>query len=370
MRIGIDARVLDKGMTGTGRYLLNLLNEIPNQDSKNEYFLITNSNFGKDSKFYKIIRYRKSILPFKVYSQLYLNYELPRLLKNYKIDVLFSPNILVPLVNLGKTKILSVVHDVIPKVYPEYYSIMYRVYLSVFLPFSLKKADRIITVSEFSKKDIIQYYNVNSDKIDVVYNTASKIFQPKILEEEELSILKNKYHLPDKYLLYVGAIQKRKNILGLIEIFDIIRNQGSDIKLVMIGKPDYDFKNILPEIEKRKNIITYIRFAEDDDLVKLYNSAFAFIFPSYYEGFGIPPLEAMQTGIPVLSSKTSSLSEVVGEGGLLYNPEDYNAFVNDILELENNQDFYNQQKTKSLKQSKKFDISEITSKLVDIFNTI
>lgn len=367
MRIGIDARVLDKGMTGTGRYLLNILNEIPNQDSKNEYFLITNSNLVKDFRFYKIIRYPESKLPFKVYSQIYLNFVLPRILKNHKIDLLFSPNILVPLVDMGKTKIISVVHDVIPKVFPEYYPFFYKLYLRLFLSTSLKKSDIVITVSEFSKLDINKYFDIPLSKIKVVYNSVPDNFCPLDYSEKEISDDFVNLQLPNRYLLYVGVIEKRKNILSILDCVDLLIKRGAELKLVLVGRPGYGFNKIYTEIVKRDKYVKYYEYVPDGILELVYNHSFVFIFPSLYEGFGIPPLEAMKCGIPVITSNTSSLPEVVGDAGLKYEPNDYEEMAEAVLKLNGNPDYYIELSSKSLLQAEKFNITKITRKLIDIF---
>lgn len=368
MKIGIDARVLDRKVTGTSRYLLNLLSEIPTHDTGNEYFLFGTREHEINNDFYKSIFISESKIPFKIYSPFWLNRDIPMLVKKFGIDLLFSPNVIIPLVDLGKCRTVSVVHDVIFKVYKEYYPFLYRQYLSFFLPLSLKKSDKVVTVSELSKNDIMKYYNLPSEKIEVVYNTASNRFCPRILSEIEKNKILSKYSLPEKFLLYVGVVEKRKNVSGLIKVMDDLEKKGSKIKLVVIGKPGYKSDSILEEISKREQTITYCPYLEDNDLAFVYNLAFAFIFPSFYEGFGIPPLEAMQSAVPVLSSNTHALVEVVGGGGLIHDPNDYAGFVDDILKLESDEKFYSLMKSKALEQSKKFSLKETTSKLVGIFN--
>lgn len=369
MNIGIDATVLDRGMTGTGRYLLNLLKEIPNHDNHNKYLIFTGSKLPVDNNFYKYDFFNQTLIPAKIFSIIWLNLILPSKLKKYKIDLLFSPNILIPIVDLGSIKKISVVHDVIPKVYPEYYPYFYKKYLEMFLPLSLKNSDKIITVSEYSKKDIVNYYNVPKEKIEVVHNTASDKFNSSPIISELSSLQINNLELPEKYILYVGVIEKRKNIICMLNTIDEIRKHGSKLKLILVGRPGYDYENIKPEIDKRKANVLHYKFLQDNELTYIYKKAFAFIFPSFYEGFGIPPLEAMQSGIPVLTSNSSSLPEVVGEGGIMRDSSDYAGFATDILELEHNESFYKEMKLKASLQSKNFSINTITKKLIDIFNS-
>jgi len=368
MRIGIDARVLDRSITGTGRYLLNILRELPKTDHYNEYYLFGCKKLDIDTKYFRVVSQKQSKLPMKLYSPIWLNIELPKLIIEYKIDLLFAPNVLVPMVRLPNTKIVSVVHDVIPKIFKEYYPFFYKLYLSLFLPRSLRNSDKIVTVSNLSKDDITRYYGISKDKIRVAYNTASDIFKPKDCSIEKQINSAEVNALAKKYLLYVGVIEKRKNILGLIKIHDLIKEKGSSLELIMVGRPGYDYQNIKPEMDKRAGSIRHFKSLDDETLVSLYKNAFAFIFPSFYEGFGIPPLEAMQSGIPVLASNTSSLIEVVGDGGLLHDPKDYIGFADDILRLEKDSDFHAEMKLKALKQAKLFNIKETTQKLVNIFN--
>lgn len=367
MRIGIDARILDKGITGTGRCLANLLIEIPKVDPLNEYYVFSGVDLALDKNFYKHIISPSPPLPFKFYSPIWLYKTLPDLLEKYDIDLLFSPNVLLPFVKRGDIKYIPVIHDVFPFTLKKYYPKSYIYYLSIFLPKSLRKADKIITSSEYSKKEISKIFQIPQTKIEVIFSCVPNTFKQKNNSDppkEFLNITQSK-----KYLLYVGAIEKRKNLSGLIQILDKLKETESNLDLIIVGKPGYGYDDIAKEIKKRDQFIKCLNFVDDDLLYHLYKNAFAFLFPSYFEGFGIPPLEAMQLGIPVLSSNTSSLLEVVGEGGILHNPEDYLGFAKDICKMEKDSNFYNLLKKRALFQAGKFNITKETQKLVNIFNS-
>ena len=366
MNIGIDARVLDRKITGTGRYLLNILKELPKHDMINKYYVFTSKELDIDPNFYRIILRKRSKLPMKLYSPIWLNFELPKLLKENKIEILFEPNVLVPLRDLKSIKIVSVVHDVIPWLYKDYYPIIFRNYLSFLFPRSLKKCSRIITVSETSKKDIVKLFKYPDEKISVAYNTAADHFNSR----NNPAHLLNKFSLPEKYLLYVGVIEKRKNILALVKIIDELQKRKRVLKLVIVGRTGYDSENIMPQIESRKELIKYIPFMNDEELSAIYKNAFAFVFPTLYEGFGIPPLEAMKSGVPVLASNVSAMQEVVGPGGILHDPDDIMGFTEDIIKLEDDIKLYSEMKEKAINQAQKFNIITTTKTIVEVFNSI
>ena len=366
MRIGIDARILDFGYTGIGRYLRNLLDELPKVDTENEYFLFTNSNDYINSDFYTVVNYRKNSLPRVIYSQIYSFFDLPKLLKEYKIDLLFAANFLIPHRGMKKIKSVSVIYDLLPWILKESGSFIFRVFMKVSVPFTVKRVNKIITISHHSKKDIIKLLKVPGEKIDVLYCTPAK----SILQERDKNNTLSeslKEQLPEKYLLYVGRIEARKNILTILKTLDLLKQKGSDLKLVLVGAKGNGFEKIQREIALRDKTVLYLTKLDDKILSAIYKKAFAFIFPSFYEGFGFTPLEAMTMGIPVFTSNTSS---VVGDAGIMHFPNDYQSFAESIMRLENDEELYDQMKAKSLVQSDKFQINEITKELVNIFNEL
>lgn len=369
MNIGIDARLLERKITGIGRFLITLLENFPKYDKTNKYFLFTYDKVDFNSDFYVNVSTIKSILPQKMFSPIWCNLILPYYLKKNKIDILFSVNQVVPLIKTKNCKYISVVHDVIYKADPNFLPLIYRKYLQLFAYFSIKVSDLIITVSEYSKSDILKNYKVNPEKVKVILQSANKIFKPRVISSEEKTLLKKKFNLGEKVVLYVGMLENRKNIYTIIKIADMFSNYREDISFVLVGKIGYGGKVIKNEIEKRKNVI-HLMNIDDKTLSILYNISDVFLFPSLYEGFGYPPLEAMQSGLPVIASNNTSLREIISDGGILCNPNDFNFIFEQINKLINDKEYWNKFRNAGLERAKKFSLENSVKQIIEIFNSL
>jgi glycosyltransferase involved in cell wall biosynthesis len=369
MNIGIDARLLSGKMTGISRYLWNLIRFIPLYDKKNKYYLYTYDKVNYENDFYTFVPTQKEKISRQIYSHYWLNFILPKYLGENKIDLFFTPYLLVPLKKRNYKNVITI-HDSMPRACKEYYSLHYRKYMEFILPIVIERSDAIVTVSESARRDIIKYNNVSEEKIHYVHFWTDDKYKPRDCNKIEKELLLKKYNLPENYILYVGAIEKRKNIEGILKISDILSSRGVDIKFVLIGNGGFGCKPLYEEMNKRRDRIIHLHGIDEQDLPIIYNLAQMFLFPSFYEGFGSPPLEAMKSGIPVLASNNSSLIEVVGEGGLLGDPIDYNFFVKNIIELLNDKDFHKKMAIRSLEQAKKFTHAIHIPKLISIFNDL
>jgi len=367
VNIGIDARLLERRITGIGRSLMIMLDEIPKYDKNNKYFLFTYQKIPHN-KFYTNINTVRCVIPQKIFSPIWSTYILPFYLKKNKIDVLFSINQIVPLIKLKDCKYISVVNDVIYKEDRAYLPFIYRTYLQILARYSIKKSDTIITISQYSKNDIIKHYHLKADRIKVVYPAANAEFNSIPISEQEKKEIKSLLNLPPYVVLYVGVIENRKNILGILKVADEIFNKKDDIGFLLIGKLGHGSGKIVPAIQKRKNVVLHSNI-DDKMLKKLYNIADVFLFPSLYEGFGYPPLEAMQCGLPVISSDNTSLREIIADGGILRNPHDYKTMADDILKLLAEKDLYAEMRTRGLEQSKKFTIEKYVIEIIGVFNS-
>jgi len=373
MRIGIDTRLLERERTGIGRVLEGILSHIISLDKNNEYFLFSYGSLKNyQEKGFKIVSTgRNKLIPLKVYSPIWLNFILPGYIKKNNIDLFFFPSSLIPMVRL-KCKKIILLCDIFHKINKKYHPFLYRKYLDLFLNISIKKSNLILTISKNSKKDIINLYKVLKEKIKIIYLAAGEEFRTRPLTSEQKEYLIKKYNLPPNFILYIGIIDFRKNIDAIIKTADILINRDKkDIYFVLIGRLALKHKEIIRESrEIKKGHIIFLDVIERKDIPLFYNLANVFFFPSFYEGFGLPPLEAMQSGTPVITSNTSSLPEVIGESGLMNEPNDFQGFADNILKLSDNRNFYENMVKKGIEQAKKFSWAKATEEIIKVFNQI
>jgi glycosyltransferase involved in cell wall biosynthesis len=333
MKIGIDCHNLEIKRTGTGRYLMNLLRYWAKENA--EFVLYFKNQIPEDIPASK--NFQKKNLKTNS-NALFMHYFLPKAAKKDRIDILFCPNYIAPVFYKGD--IALALHDIIYEARPDLYnwpSIFDRILLKKASKISAKKAKIILTCSEFSKSEIIKHYKVDSKKVFVIYPAADEKFK-KI---EHAASKK-------KFMLYVGDIIKRRFVPETIRAFDKISNKLPGYKFLIIGK-----NRIGQQIKGDK--IIHKDYVSEDDLVLLYNTADLFVWLSSYEGFGFPPLEAMACGTPVLSTKKTSLAEVLGDYPIwVENPEDVDEISDKMLKILKDENLRNEMINRGLVQAQKF----------------
>lgn len=275
-----------------------------------------------------------------------------------------------------KLKRVYTIHDIIPIIHPEYFSSSYNQYLVKEVVDNISIEDYIICVSESTKKDLLTYRpDINPNQAVVALLAASENFQ-LVTDEDKINRIKEKFNIPPnvKYLLSVCTLEPRKNLKVVIESFGniLLKVKTGDLILVLTGSPGWKSDRLIEEIKemnmKYDNAIILTGFVTDDDLAVLYSGAYAFLYLSLYEGFGLPPLEAMKCGAPVISSNTSSLPEVLGESGVMIDPTSISELTDAITLLYENKDLRNMMSKKSIQRAEGFKFSITGAIIQRVFN--
>jgi len=331
MTIGIDIRMLARGArTGVEEYTINLLSKMLCLDKNIKYKLFYNGyrKTKLDYDWLKLpnVELAQFRMPNRIldFSFRFLNYpKADKLLKG--IDLFFSPHIFLSSVS-KKCRTVVTFHDLSFEKYPEFYSIGKNYWHFLMSPKKqAKKADQIIAVSQSTKDDLVNLYKINPDKIKVIYSGVDPVSSIQY-PVSSISEIKRKYSLPERYILYLGTLEPRKNIIGLIEAFEKLNTKyqipNTKYKLVIAGARGWLYKDIFDAANNSfaKDNIIFTGFVDDCDKPILYSRAKLFVYPSFYEGFGFPPLEAMMRGIPVITSNFSSLPEAVGDAAVMVDP--------------------------------------------------
>jgi glycosyltransferase involved in cell wall biosynthesis len=321
MKIGIDGRAAKwyRG-TGIGTYTYQLITNLSKYDSSNQYltFLPKNSDLKLGDNF--SIKYTSD----SSNNSFWDNVKVPNLLNDFNMELYHVPQNGVGLsdnVNCPKTITL---HDIIPLKMPETVSDRYLKIFIEEIPKILDICDGIITVSEFSKLDIANEFNFPIEKIFVTPLAAEDIYKP-INRSYCKNIIKDKYHIDNNFILYVGGYSPRKNIIGIMEAFSLLnKNLKKDLKIVITGRKGLSYERYRDRAIQLgiSDYVIFTDFIPLEDLPLFYNASEFLIYPSFYEGFGLPPLEAMACGTPVIASNVTSVPEVCKNSAILVNPND------------------------------------------------
>jgi glycosyltransferase involved in cell wall biosynthesis len=365
MLIVVNTRLLLKNkLEGIGWFEYETLKRITIQHPECEFIFVFDRKFDDSFIFSPnitpVIAFPQARHPFLYY--LWFEYSIPGILKKYKPDLFLSPDGYLPLKfqvssskfqvkkhetkNMKHVKLLPVIHDLNFEHFPENLPFLTRHYYRHFFPRFAHSADRIVTVSEFSKQDIVSTYKIDPDLIDVVYNGANKIYKPVDLQVKAGTL--NKYSAGMPYFVFVGSLHSRKNITGLLKAFDKYRVSSigyreKDMKLLIVGEKRWwtsENEDIYQSMKYRDDVIFLSRLS-CEELNKVIASAEAMVYPSFFEGFGIPVVEAFYCGIPVIASGTSSLPEVAGDAALFVDPHSSDSICNAMQRIVNDNDLRN-----------------------------
>ena len=360
MRIGIDIRELEKGKkTGIGRMLLDFLEYISTSDTSNEYIL-----FGNQKTELQITRILQKNVKVKIVSEritfIWDQVKLPIAISREGIDVFFSPYFKVPI--LAPCPLVNVIHDLIPLHYPVS-GIRYPVsgiYYRYFGRLCAKFSKKVITISKYSKREIEEVLRIPGEKIEIIYSGVKA-------PSNRYTDVSEKYGIQGKYILYIGGIKPHKNIGSLIRAYSLLSPELKKEYQLVIGGRKNRHTEYLEKVIEKLNIRDRILFPgliADKDLASIYKGASLFVFPSLYEGFGFPPLEAMACGTPVIASNTTSLPEVTGDAAILVDPLDIQKLSQEMVNVLTNSELRKKLTQRGIEKSKGFSIERFARELI------
>ena len=365
MKIGIDIREMERGkITGIGRYLKNFLGYIAREDRENEYVLFANQK----TEYTTVVKNIKVRVIKEWFSPFWDQIQLPRALKEEKIDIFLSPYYKKPFFTPCKS--IITIHDLnsffLPSISIKGW-FKNQLYFRILLKLSSRKADKIITVSQYTKKDIVEYFQALEEKIEVVYLGVDERYHPISSNLEETV---SKYGVNEKFIFYFGNFNPHKNIKALIETYYSLPEKiKSEYQLVLGGRRDkycIGLEKMVRHLKIGKRVV-FTGFISEEDLPLIYSAAKLFVFPSLREGFGLPPLEAMACGIPVIASNTTSLPEVVGEAGILVDPYKVDEIKAAIVKVLTNSTLRDDLIKRGLERARRFTSKKTADQILKIF---
>ena len=331
MRIGLNAQILTDGRTGVTRFAKNVIQLLPKIGANHKFVVFGNSPSLKyEEKNVELVP-THALVNSSAKRIVWEQTMLPRLSKQYNLDIMFTPDHTASLL-MQNVKQAIVLHDLAPFAMPQTFSTVRRLYKQKVITHSVRKADIILADSYATKAEALCYFPDIGNKINVVHPGLEHSIE-RVTDQELLSDIRKRYVLRDPFLLFIGTLEARKNVLRLIKSFaQGRRTYGWIHTLVLAGALGYGYHEIEQLIIKEgvQDFVTLTGYIKDNELSSFYSLADMFIYPSLYEGFGFPPLEAMKCGCPVIVSNSTSLPEVVGEAGLYIDPYDESSITSQI----------------------------------------
>ena len=348
MRIGIDARFYGPLGKGLGRYTQKLIENLQKIDTQNEYYIFLRQENWDEFRPYNP-NFHKVLADYRWYTlaeQIFFPAKILRL----RLDLMHFPHFNVPF--LYYREFVVTIHDLILTKFPTMrattlgpwlYKMKYWGYRIIILS-AVRRAKKVITVSEFVKKELINQFKLPTEKVIVTYEAADVVESGQLkIPDKDLT----RYGIKQKYLLYVGNAYPHKNLEGLLRVFKILKTENNfDYQLVLVGKEDYFYDRLKAEaraaglLEEKNGLapVIFFGFSSQEMLADLYRNATLYVFPSFYEGFGLPPLEAMSYGLPVTASNSTCLPEILGEAAIYFDPKNTEEIAARIKEVLSNND--------------------------------
>ncbi len=366
MRIGIDIRCLmQPNYSGVAEYTYNLLKNLFESDRDNEYLLFYNAQQDVKANLprfdYENVQFKSFKYPNKLFNLSLKLFKFPKINDLLGgVDIFFIPNL--NFIALSKKcKRVITIHDLSYEIFTHFFSPKRKWWHKIINPhYLISTCDKIIAVSKNTKNDLINLYKIPDSNIEVIHSGVDhQIYKRLERSDYRFNEIIKKYQLPEKFIFFLGTLEPRKNVEGLIEAFNQLKKNQPDWKnlnLVIAGDKGWHYQEIFELIEKSpyKNQIKYLGYIKKGEKPFLYNLAELFVFPSYYEGFGLPVLEAQACGTPVIAGLNSSFSEIAGDSAFLVNVDNITEINQAILQILNENELKDELIIKGLKNVKRF----------------
>ncbi|MCC7355735.1 MAG: glycosyltransferase family 4 protein [Anaerolineae bacterium] len=372
MRICVDVSAAVHHRAGLGRYAHELTAALLDVDAGDEYVVFYNRPArAQVAPPLDRLRHLTTNLPNKPWrlSALFAHFAgLPQDRLFPGIDLFHAADHLLP--RFSRARSVFTLHDLAFRFYPETHTALNRWFLNVMMPRFLRSADAVIAVSEHTKRDAVRAYEIDEAKVRVIYEGVHPRFRPA--DPEAMEAVRRKYGLPDRFILSVGTIEPRKNLDTLLAAYRLLRGQGTAHKLVVVGKKGWLYEGFFRRLRELglEGEVIFPGFIPDNDLPAFYSSAELFAFPSLYEGFGLPPLEAMACGAPVVCADSSSLPEVVGDAALLLPPLDVVAWAEAMRRLACDADLRATLRARGPARARRFSWERAARETVEVYRRV
>ena len=371
MNVGILSWMIDKKRTGVNNYLYNLIKNMISNGKADEISLIhyERSDDPIYSQVNDIIIPEK---PLKLTSAI----GIPQAIKNADIDILHVPvhwyNQITPFVLNREIKKVLTLHDLTPILFPEIHTRETNLTWKSSLKFIKNRTNVMICDSISTKNDCIKLLNIPEKRLRVIPLSADEQYKPLKNKKQIHDELKSEYKIDTPFILFVGTLEKRKNVPTLLKSFYKLKKCKIEHKLVIVGGKGWKYTKIFDLIEEfnLKGDVIFTDYVSDEYLVKFYNAADLFVYPSLYEGFGLPPLEAMACGCPVITSNTSSLPEVVGDAGIMIDPNDIDSLTESMHKILTDNELRKEMSRKSLERAGMFSWKKTAKETWDVYEDV
>ncbi len=374
MKIMIDARSVDVRQSGVGNYVTHLIQGLKTVDSRNRYVLmVTRKQMKAFPDFFR--EFDNYTVPFSsenhVLGDPWEFFVLPGALKKTSVNLFHGPAFMAPPLH-KRFKSVATIHDLVAFHHPHTIPTKYAFYMRFLIKLMIRKVDAIITDSEFIRNEIIKMFRVDAGRVFTVPISVSEIFKP-VEDSGKIEELKKRFGIKKKYFLHVGNIEPRKNLINLFHACDIVWDKlGKDFQLVVVGKRGWLYGEIFETLKRAKFAadVVFTGYVRDKDIPVLYSGAEFFVFPSLYEGFGLPILEAMRCGVPVIASHVASLPEVGGDAVFYVDPYDPKDIAEKMLTLAYDTSLRERLKERGFLQASRFSWEKTARKTLDVYEAV